>query len=66
MDTAWAAAVVGQGKSSMDNVPRLAPHHLALQHPRAKKGSCRKREVGTRKKAKVIALILTEVTCATS
>lgn len=34
--------------------------------PQGRKGSCRKREVGMKKKAKVIALILIEVTCATS
>lgn len=31
MGTSCAEAVVGQGKSSVDNVPRLVPHHLALQ-----------------------------------
>ena len=50
----------------MDNVPRLAPHHLALQNPKVKKGSCRKRGVGMRKKFRVIALVLIKIMCATS
>lgn len=50
----------------MDNVPRLAPQHLALWDLRGKKGSCRKREAGMEKKARVIALILIKTTCATS
>lgn len=46
--TPWAGAVVG-GETSVANAPRLA-----LQHPRIKKRSCRKREAGMKKKVRVI------------
>lgn len=66
LDTSRAAAVVGQRKSSVDDVPRLAPQHLALQDLRGKKGSCRKGEARMEKKARDIALILIKTACATS
>lgn len=50
----------------MDDVPWVTLHHLALQDLKIKKESCRKREFGMRKKARVIALILTKITCASS
>lgn len=74
-DTWWWAGHVGHllgcgcgwtRDESIGNVPRLAPHHLALQHPRVKIGSYRKRRVGVGKKFRVIALILIKNTCDTS
>lgn len=43
----------------MDDVPRLAPQHLALWDLRGKKGFCRKWKAGMEKKARVIVLIKT-------